>query len=193
MASGDDTKAFTYKEGVISYEASALGVTATINLEKTSDTITHKIEESTSSPESTEAETSTQTAYKMGETWTVDGQWELTVTSVEETSDRNEYADKEPAAVYNVKFTYKNVGYTDDLGMMDGLYFVLDDTIIDAQGTMGYSYPGDITDYAQETPIGASCKGEVCIGVDNPGSFKIIVTQYDGNSEKQSATFEIDV
>ena len=34
MASGDDTKTFTYENGQLSYEASALGTTSTIRLEK---------------------------------------------------------------------------------------------------------------------------------------------------------------
>ena len=34
LASGDDTKEFTYKNGVISYEASALGTTKTVELKK---------------------------------------------------------------------------------------------------------------------------------------------------------------
>ena len=32
--------------------------------------------------------------YTIGETWTVDGQWSLTVTGVTETAERNEYADE---------------------------------------------------------------------------------------------------
>ena len=34
LASTDDTKEFTYKDGVISYEASALGTTTTVELSK---------------------------------------------------------------------------------------------------------------------------------------------------------------
>lgn len=34
LASGDDTKDFTFKNGVISYEASAMGTTTTVKLEK---------------------------------------------------------------------------------------------------------------------------------------------------------------
>lgn len=34
MASPDDTKTFTYEDGVLSYEASALGVTQTVKMEK---------------------------------------------------------------------------------------------------------------------------------------------------------------
>lgn len=129
--------------------------------------------------------------YDIGETWTVDGQWELTVDSVEETQDRNEYAEEDPGAVYIVTFTYTNIGYEDDF--MDGLYFVMDDRIVDAGGKMGYSYPGDVTYYAQEAPVGASCTGQVCIGVENPGSFKIYVDTYDGNDEEQSAVFHVSV
>lgn len=34
LASGDETKAFTYENGTLSYEASALGTTTTVKLEK---------------------------------------------------------------------------------------------------------------------------------------------------------------
>ena len=44
--------------------------------------------------------------YTIGETWTVDGQWSLTVTGVTETAERNEYADEKPAAVYIVDYEY---------------------------------------------------------------------------------------
>ena len=88
-------------------------------------------------------------------------------------------------------FTYKNVGYEDDF--MDGLFFLMDDRIVDAGGKMGYSYPGDISMYPQEAPVGATCTGQVCIGVENPGSFKIYVDSYDGNDEKQSAIFAVNV
>ena len=30
---------------------------------------------------------------------------------------------------------------------MDGLYLVMDDRIVDAEGKMGYSYPGDVSMY----------------------------------------------
>ena len=73
------------------------------------------------------------------------------------------------------------------------LYFVLDDSIVDAGGKMGYSYPGEVTMYPQETPVGATCEGQVCIGVDNPGSFKINVEHYDGNDVEQKATFNVTV
>ncbi len=152
-----------------------------------------KTENNVSNTYSQIEEQAVQTDFKIGETWIVDGQWELTVTGFEETQDRNEYSEKTPAAVYIVSYTWKNIGYVDEDGFMDGLYIVLDDTIIDSQGLMGYSYPGDITDYPTETPVGASCNGQVCIGVDNAGTpIKLVVTHYDGNGTKQTANFILE-
>lgn len=131
-----------------------------------------------------------QKEYKIGETWIVEGQWKLTVDSVEEVQDRNEYSDKNPQAVYIINYTYENLGYKDDV--MDGLYLSMEDSIIDNTGKMGYSYPGDITFFPQETPIGATCQAQACIGVDNPGGFKVNVSQYDGNGTEQSAVFNLE-
>ena len=84
-----------------------------------------------------------QKEYKIGETWVVEGQWKLTVDSVEEVQERNEFSDKQPQAVYVINYTYENLGYEDDI--MDGLYIDMENSIIDSAGKMGYSYPGDIT------------------------------------------------
>lgn len=149
------------------------------------------LQEQLEAAQAKEPSSTSQDVYRIGETWVVEGQWKVTVDSVEETSDRNEYSDKTPEAVYIVTYTYENLGYESDF--MDGLYVNLEDGIVDNAGKMGYSYPGDITLYPQETPVGAVCEAQACIGVDNPGSFQINFYQYDGNEEKQSAVFEIEV
>lgn len=130
--------------------------------------------------------------YKIGETWVVDGQWKLTVNSVYETDDRNQFSEKKPSAVYIVTYTYENIGYEDKSGFMDGLFISLDDTIVDSTGKMGYSYPADKEKFAQETPVGATCEAQVCIGVDNPGSFKLYVDKYDGNGDEHKAIFLVE-
>ena len=134
-----------------------------------------------------------ETSYAIGETWTVDGQWSLTIDSVTASNERNEFSEKNPSAVYIIDYTYTNIGYEDNSGIMDGLYLDISSNIVDNAGFMGYSYPGDITNYPQETPVGASCKAQACVGVDNVGNFKLNVSQYDGNGDKQSATFDIAV
>lgn len=129
--------------------------------------------------------------YGIGDTWTVNGQWSITVTGVEETQERNPYSDKKPAAVYIVNYTYKNIGYQDDY--LDGLFISLDDSIVDSAGYMGYSYPNSVTNNPQETPVGATCVAQTCIGVDHAGDFKITFSRYDGNDKKQKATFYLTV
>lgn len=136
---------------------------------------------------------SEQDAYKIGDAWTVAGQWSVTIDSVEEMEARNEYADTEPAAVYLINYTYENIGYEDENGLMDGLYIDFSDGIVDAAGIMGYPYPGDLTSYPQETPTGATCKAQSCIGVDNPGDFEIHFSAYDGTGTEQSAVFSLAV
>ena len=155
-------------------------------MQKTIDELQKQLDEASSGAKSTSQDT-----YKIGESYVVEGQWKITVDSVETTDDRNEYSDKNPAAVYLVTYTYENLGYDDDI--MNGLYISLDDGIVDSAGKMGYSYPGDISMYPQETPVGASCQAQACIGVGNAGSFKINFYNYDSNNQKQSAVFEIDV
>ena len=155
-------------------------------MQQTIDKLQRQLDEAQMSSESTSQDT-----YKIGETYVVEGQWKITVNSITATDDRNEYSDKNPAAVYLVTYTYENLGYDDDI--MNGLYISLDDGIVDSAGKMGYSYPGDISMYPQETPVGASCQAQACIGVDNAGSFKINFYNYDSNGQKQSAVFEIDV
>ena len=155
-------------------------------MQQTIDKLQRQLDEAQISSESTSQDT-----YKIGETYVVEGQWKITVNSITATDDRNEYSDKNPVAVYLVTYTYENLGYNDDI--INGLYISLDDGIVDSAGKMGYSYPGDISMYPQETPVGASCQAQACIGVDNAGSFKINFYNYDGNGQKQSAVFEIDV
>lgn len=132
-----------------------------------------------------------QEEYRIGETWIVENQWKLTIDSVEETADRNEFSDKTPAAVYLVTFTYENLGYEDEYG--DGLFMYIDEGIVDSGGMMGYSYPGDTTYYSQEVPVGAMCKAQACIGVDNAGSFTINFSDYDDEFNEHKTKFIIDV
>lgn len=150
-------------------------------------------EESTPASAGSTAVQPTGPVFNIGEPWTVDGQWSLTVTGVEETQERNDFSERTPQAVYKVTYTYTNSGYEDPNGVLGGLFFSMDDTIVDSAGKMAYSYPNTVTSYPQETPVGATCDAEVFIGVDTPGAFTISVSRYDGNGEKQSATFAVAV
>lgn len=58
---------------------------------------------------------------------------------------------------------------------------------------MGYSYPGDVNYYPQETPGGATCKAQACIGVWHSGNLQLVVSKFDSNDNWQSATFFVEV
>ena len=132
--------------------------------------------------------------YHIGDTWTVPGQWNFTITSVEETSDRNEFSDKKPQAVYNITYRWENIGYVDESGLFDGLAFdVSGGTIVDSMGQMGYSYPGGADSYGGEVPVGAYSEEIDVIGVEHAGDFTLTIYKYDGNEERQSATYKIKV
>lgn len=145
--------------------------------------------------EEPEEEKKEEKTYSIGETWTVDGQWSLTVDSVSATDYRNEYEEKNPAQVFNIDYTYENLGYEDESGLMDGIFFDLSmGQIVDSAGFMGYSYPGEIANYAQEVPVGAKCQAQACIGVDNESTeIKITISQYDGTGTEQKATFVLPI
>jgi hypothetical protein len=134
---------------------------------------------------------STKDIYETGDTWTVPGQWELTIDSVSEMSERNQFSEKNPGAVYLVDYHYKNIGYREE--GWDGVYISIDDTIVDSAGKMGYSYPNSVNKYAQETPVGATCDAQGVVGVDNPGPFQLTVSKYDGNGVRQSAVFHVSL
>ncbi len=131
--------------------------------------------------------------YNTGQTWTVPGQWRLTINYATEMSERNPYSDKNPAAVYLIDYTYENIGYTDD--MMDGLFISLDiERVIDSNGYVGYPYPNSPTYYSQPIPVGAKCHAQSCIAVDHKGPLKVYIDNYTGNSHtKYSAIFNVTV
>ena len=129
--------------------------------------------------------------YRIGDTWTVDGEWEFKITGVTATNDRNSYDESNPEAVYIVDYQYSNKGYEDDF--MDGLYMYLDDTVVDSAGYMAYGYSGSLTNYPKETPVGATCIAQDCIGVDHAGNFIIFLSKYDSNDNLQRASFLVEV
>ena len=97
----------------------------------------------------------------------------------------------------NQVYSYENLGYESDF--MDGLYFDLsqngDASVVDSTGEMAVSYPGDISKYPQETPVGAKCTGaQACIGLMNTSdTITMTIKKYDGNSNSQSVKCNLKV
>mgnify|MGYP000023912632 FL=1 len=131
---------------------------------------------------------------KVGETWTVDGLWKVTINSVTETEERHTDTsydgDKNPEAVYIVDYTYENLGYKSDssgLGIdLSGVY----SQIVDSDKEMGYSYYVYVLskltspDYV---PVGARMTAQVAIGVNHKGTFSIL---YEGRVEDRENLYD---
>ncbi len=125
--------------------------------------------------------------FKTGETWEVEGKFRVTVNSVVASDYRNEYSEKNPAAVYIINYTYEN------LGLNEELYVDFESKIVDNLGKMGTTYPGNTDKYPQYVPIGANCEAEACVAVDNAGSFKDYVSIYDDEYNEHRAIFNLDI
>lgn len=136
---------------------------------------------------------------KLGETWIVEGQWKLTINSVKITEERNQFSEKKPNQVVYVTYSYENIGYEDEMGIMEGLYFDLepsgDSIVIDENGEVAYSYPCSITNYPQQTPVGAKCtNAQVCIGLNNQSNtITMNISKYDGNGKQHKIKYKLDV
>ncbi len=152
----------------------------------------------TSSSSSNNSSNSQQTLH-VGDTWTVDGQWKLTIHSVTPTNSRNQYSEKKPAQVLLVTFSYENLGYYNTFYNEDKLFFDLnpdgDATVIDSKGELAYSYPADQVGYAQETPVGAKCvNAQAIAGLNNiSDTITMNISKYDGNGNKQTVKYVLDV
>ena len=131
--------------------------------------------------------------YGLNETWTVDGLWALTFTSVTQTEERNQYSDKTPAQVVYLNYDYENLGYQSDI---QDLYISTNSfQIIDSAGAIDETYPLTSTTYPQQVPVGAKCIGaQECIALTNASDkIKVIVSLYDNNYTEHTATFELPI
>lgn len=131
--------------------------------------------------------------YGLNETWTVDGLWSLTFTSVTQTEERNQYSDKTPAQVVYLNYDYENLGYQSDI---QDLYISTNSfQIIDSAGAIAETYPLTSTTYPQQVPVGAKCIGaQECIALTNASDkIKVIVSLYDNNYTEHTATFELSI
>lgn len=126
-----------------------------------------------------------------GQSWVVDGNWDLKIDSVTKTAERNEFSTLRPSAVYIVKYTYKNIGYQDAEGLYWSIYGA--DSIVDSKGQTGYTYPVDVDLYPSNIRQGTSCTAEECFGLVNDGNFIIQISKVDNNGITRTAIMEVNV
>ena len=138
-----------------------------------------------------EKKTDDNKVFGKGEYWEVEGQWKLKIDSVTPTDYRNQFSDKNPEQVVIIKYTYENLGYTNDIQDL----YIRPRTVIDSNKKVCELYPADTQTSPKPTPVGAICEGaEIAYGLSAPGGkIKIKFEKYDSNRVKRSATFEVEV
>ena len=87
----------------------------------------------------------------VGETWVVDGQWKLTINSVERHNLCNQFSElNNLQECIIITYSYENIGYTDEL-------FISDFAIYDTEGEAAESYPCTHLKYPKDCIIGTKC------------------------------------
>lgn len=100
--------------------------------------------------------------YKVGESIKVSGEsgeYTITINSAKKVKERNEYAGQDAEAVWLLDYTYENTGYDEDLYVSDTQCVV-----VDQNGEIGSTYPGDVTKYPDYAPKGTKCTAQMCFG-----------------------------
>lgn len=129
--------------------------------------------------------------FHLGDTWTVDGLWSVTVNAVEELSERAEDDELNPEAVYRIDYTYENLGFEDEI--LGGLYIFINSYVTDAAGEAGYAYPGEIQNAPVFIGVGETCEAQDVVGVNHAGTFEIHFDEFDTDYNEYKATFIIEV
>ena len=200
LASEDETKTFTYDHGIISYTVNYNDMEMSVVSQKGAwgmESLRYRgiidifdvveVVYQNAWGDSTFAE------YHIGDTWTIPGEWSMTLTGAAETGLRNPYFDRQPATVYAVEYTYENLGWDDDND--GGLQFALGDgdNVLDCIGEIGYGYPLGTQRSPRQIGVGETCEAQDFVAVNNSGTFRLTVTKRDSDGVLHGAIFIVDI
>ena len=131
--------------------------------------------------------------YTIGQTWRVEGQWELTFTAATRHYFCNEFEDSDS---YHdcviLTYDYKNIGYADDL-YFSGISF----DVFDGNGEAADRYPCIDTESAKSCPSGMKCSGaQEAYQLKGKSDYITVVVSYytEGNfTEEKQAKFVLKI
>ncbi len=113
--------------------------------------------------------------------------YEMQITAIKEMSERNQFSDINPAQVFLIDYTYKNI-IGEDLYISD-----MNFQIIDEQGEMGGTYPNTITNYPQSTPEGATCRAQMILYTNNKSNYITLIYKDNMFNDKADLKFIINI
>lgn len=134
--------------------------------------------------DSPEKERGAKEKLLIGRTWTVDGQWSLTINSVTKTDRRSPLnnTNDDFAEIYIIEYSYANLDYRGDNW---GLFFSLSSDAKDSTGATCLDYSFDDLVPPDQIEPGQRITCRQAIAVYNEGGFSIVGTKY---SDKNHGT-----
>ena len=142
-----------------------------------SDTTTVEESNEHSSSKETKKENSKDNdeVYKIGDVikvTTSEGSYTLSIDSIEETDERNQYSDTEANRVVRIFFTYKNIDMEENLYIFDSNF-----KPYDKDGVSLETYPVDTT-AGQQISAGRTTSGSMAFALNNDNNY-IELEYYD--------------
>lgn len=144
-------------------------------------------------PEQKKDRPNPENAFGVGDTWTVDGQVSFELTGIRAVDELDEDFEQKPAAVYEIDYICKNLGFTNADGTEAPVNVSLDRRIVDAEGVMGYPYlTKNEVNASQDILSGEECDSRIVVAVDHEGkiSFQLSVPDKAGVLQTQWFTAE---
>ena len=154
----------------------------------------------TSSSNSSSLTSDVNTVYKINEPYYFkdangNNLYSVTITGITQTDLRNKYDSKNPAQLFCIDFTYKNIAQSDNLFLSESNF-----TIVDAQGYAGYECAWTIdmmqsgikSKLPKSIPSGVACDAQLLLGVDHK-SDTVTLKFRDNSFNNYDATFSINV
>ena len=113
--------------------------------------------------------------YSVGESWIVDGKWEVTINSVtvhhlcnSYENEQEGYADEQTVII---DYTYKNIGYTGRYGTPDDLYISASSFYVyDETGETAKNYGCTHANFPKSCIVGTKCTAQEAFVLSNNSS-----------------------
>lgn len=131
----------------------------------------------------------TSSSLHVGDTWSVPGQWDLTINNVEQITDAKHSRSNKSTVLYKINYTYTNTGYS--VRYADGLYINVDSMPVDKNGVLGYPFLAGFSDYPTYTAVNETCTASQIVELDTPGEFSLILEVYGSDKKSHTAVFTL--
>lgn len=108
-------------------------------------------------------------SYKIGDEITLtnnNGEYKLIITGVEETSERNQFAEKKPNRVIVISYSYENISLSDELYIGSANF-----KAYDKENYLMDTYPAVLGEYPSSISVGRKAAAKMAYGLDSEENY----------------------